>query len=468
MWNAAARFRLIADTFRPAYAAEAMEHARFAPGVARFALAASAALASSAAPAAQAAGPAPTLEQLARGGRFSGAVVIWSSRGPVFARGYGLADPFSGRRFTPETPVDSASLAKPVTAAAVLKLVQAGKLDLDSPVRKYLPEYPYEQGTVRQLLSHSAGLPVEQMVGPLAGKTNAMFLAEMSTRKLPTLFAPGSQFVYCNLCYTTLALLIERVSGKPYLQFVRETAALLASVTIRPARLSQWNGRAIGYRRGDGGKLERADSFENELFYGAANFSISATQLARWGSEWWKPTLAPIRSVATTPATISDRRSGMTLGNWYCAPVGRRCHYLGHHEGFHHMLYWDRDRKISVAMVSNNSLSPELQQRLQRALVAFAERRNAAAQRELTAPLPDRPVDPGTYRLATGETVQIVTRNGRTAVNRGGVTYLAFLIGKGIRYVPGLDLYVSGAEKGGLHWLSLYEDAVAGRVDAKS
>src|SRR5262245_15374751 len=94
------------------------------------------------------------LEQLVRDGRFSGAVVIRDARGVRFAQGYGLADPFSGRRFTPDTPVDSASLSKPVTAAGVLLLANAGKLDLDALVRRYLPGYPHEQTTVRHLLSH--------------------------------------------------------------------------------------------------------------------------------------------------------------------------------------------------------------------------------------------------------------------------------------------------------------------------
>jgi hypothetical protein len=71
-------------------------------------------------------------ERLTREGKFSGAVVIRDADGVRFAQGFGFADPFSERRFTPETPVDSASLAKPVAAAAVLLLVREGKLDLDA------------------------------------------------------------------------------------------------------------------------------------------------------------------------------------------------------------------------------------------------------------------------------------------------------------------------------------------------
>lgn len=403
------------------------------------------------------------LDQLTREGRFSGAVVVRGPEGVRFARGYGLADPFTGRAFTPYTPMDSGSLAKPVTATAVLLLAGDGKLDLDEAVRKYLPEYPYPGTTVRHLLAHSAGIP-ESAIETITGKTNQAFLTEISERRLAPLFTPGSGFSYCNLCYTTLAILIERVSGQHYLDFVRNRAFLPPGVTIRPRRLPDWTGRAIGYRRTAGGKVERADSYEDEAFYGSGNLSVSASQLASWGAEWWKPGLAPIRSAASQPATIAGKASGLTLGNWYCAARGRRCHYLGHHEGFHHMLYWDADRRISVAMVSNNTLAPGLQQRLQRALVAFAEGRSAVARRELASRIPDIPVAPGEYLFPTRERVSVESGPGRLmTVKRGGISYAAFPIGSGIRYIPGLDAYIAGTPDRRLHWLSLYESFVARR-----
>jgi hypothetical protein len=219
-----------------------------------------------------------------------------------------------------------------------------------------------------------------------------------------------------------------------------------------------WRGRAIGYRRKADGKIERFDSWEGERLYGAANFSISAAQLADWGSNWWQSSLRPIRQMATTPARIGRAHSGLTLGNWYCAQDRRRCHYLGHHEGFHHMLYWDADRRISVAMVSNNALAPGLQQRLQRALVAFAQVEPGRARRELENPMVDIPVPLGRYKLGSGETVEIVAQGERRSVRRGDLDYPAYLIGSGIRYVPGLDVYLSGTPNGRLHWLSLHED----------
>jgi CubicO group peptidase (beta-lactamase class C family) len=404
-------------------------------------------------------GQEAALEQLAADGKFSGAVVIRDADGVRLAKGYGWADPFSKRPFTVETPVDSASLAKPVTAAAVLLLAKEGQIDLDRPVRHYLPGYPHEATTVRHLLAHSAGLPTEEQLEPLANKTNEMIMKEIAERRLPPLFKPGTAFNYCNVCYTTLALLIERVTGASYLSVVQARAALPAGVTIRPLRLADWRNRAIGYRSTSDGKIERADSYDSEAFYGTANFSVSASQLAQWGSQWWEsPQLASIRTHAVVPARIEGKPSLLTWGNWYCSPRGEQCHYLGHHEGFHHMLYWDGERRISVAMVSNNTLAPGLQQRLQRALVAFAEGRESEGVVELRSELPDKPVQPGNYLLSNGETVVVSSEDKRVSVSRWGIDYRAYRIGAGIRYAPGLDTYLAGAADGGLHWLNLYED----------
>ena len=393
------------------------------------------------------------LDKLTREGKFSGAVVVHGADGVHFSRGYGWADPFENRAFTPHTPADSASLAKPITAAAVLLLVHEGKLELDAPVQRYLPEYPHSAATIRHLLSHSAGLDLNESPAGLANKSNLELLSGAAT----LLHRPGSAFTYCNLCSITLALLIERVAGMHYLEFVRARLAVPPGVNLRPQRLADWSGRATGYRRKADGEFERFDSWEGELLYGAANFSISAAQLAQWGNEWSQSRLQ-ILDAATSPAWIDRNRSGLTLGNWYCGPTGRQCHYIGHHEGFHHMLYWDADRRISIALLSNNALAPALQQRLQRALVAFYESEPDRANRELATLLADVEAPPGQFQLASGEIVEVVADGEQRSVRRGGVNYPAYPVGSGIRYVPGLDLYLVGTPEGGLHWLTLYED----------
>lgn len=396
------------------------------------------------------------LQQLERQGKFSGAVVVRGAEGVRFERAYGWADPFARRLFTPDTPADSASLAKPITSAAVLLLMRDGKLKLDAPVQRYLPEYPHSSATVRHLLSHSAGLDFSDSVDALANQSNAALLAASGE----PLFSPGSAFSYCNLCSIALAMLIERVSGMHYLEFVKRQLAVPPQVSLRPARLADWSGRAIGYRSKPDGGIERFDSSDGELFYGPANFSISAAQLAEWGSKWWRSPLRRLRQTATRPALIGNAKSGLSLGNWYCAHSQRQCHYLGHHEGFHHMLYWDADRRVSIAMVTNNAIAPAFHHRLQRALVAFAENRPGDARRELQVHLPGFEAPIGVFRMSPRENLVVKKAGTQVSVERRGVSYRAYPTGSATRYVPGLDAYIAGDERGRLHWISLYDEFV--------
>lgn len=407
--------------------------------------------------AAEPAGLHRELQQLARDGKFSGAVVIADSNGIRFARGYGMADPFEKRAFTPDTAVDSGSLAKPVTAAIILRLSRDGAIDLDAPVQRYIGEFPGGETTVRHLLAHSAGVTVRESPEGLAGKTNTDLLQGLRGPDAKTLFPAGTGFSYCNLCSIALAVLAERVTGKHYLTLARELAGLPRGVTLRPQRLSDWKARAIGYRRTDG-KVERFDSWEGEAFYGSANLSISAMQLAKWGAKWWEAPLTAIRPLATQSALIAGKPSGLSSGNWYCAPSREQCHYLGHHEGFHHMLYWDSGRRLAVAMVSNNTLEPALQQRLQRAIVAFANGDARAGRRELQAKYPTGAALPGTYRVG-GRTVELAAPDGPIMrVSFEGLHYDAYPVSPSVRYVPGLDAYLSGGPPGRLNWLTLYDD----------
>ncbi len=87
-------------------------------------------------------------------------------------------------------------------------------------------------------------------------------------------------------------------------------------------------------------------------------------------------------------------------------------------------------------------------------LVSFAERSGADPAQELSKPLPDNPVATGIYKFVTGEAVTVIAKDNGVGVIRGGITYPAVRVGSGIRYVPGLDVYVAGADGGGLQWLS--------------
>lgn len=139
----------------------------------------------------------------------------------VLSKGYGVADIEDGRAVTPRTMFHACSVSKQFAAAAIMRLVEQGKVKLDDPITRFVPELPTPGGTVtlRHLLTHTSGLKgyteVERFE-KLEGRdlTHDEVLAVV--RDEPPLFAPGERFVYCNTGPYLLGMAVERVSGKEY------------------------------------------------------------------------------------------------------------------------------------------------------------------------------------------------------------------------------------------------------------
>jgi CubicO group peptidase (beta-lactamase class C family) len=148
----------------------------------------------------------------------------------LWARGYGHAVLAPARRAGPETVYRVGSVTKLVTAAMLMQLRDAGRLHLDDPITAYLPEFrlrsrfaDHGPPTLRQLVTHTAGLPRE---APLDyGDTNTIppigvLLASLRDTDLS--LAPLTEFKYSNLGVAVLAHALERIAGRPYVEYVAE------------------------------------------------------------------------------------------------------------------------------------------------------------------------------------------------------------------------------------------------------
>jgi CubicO group peptidase (beta-lactamase class C family) len=148
----------------------------------------------------------------------------------VYLKGYGVADP-SGRAVTPQTPFWLASLAKPVTALAVMQLVEAGKVELDAPVQRYLPYFRMadEQAsatiTVRHLLNQTSGISAATGNEKFPSQAMLDWTPEQRVRELSDnalTHSVGTTFQYSNVNYAILALIVETVSGQSFESYVQE------------------------------------------------------------------------------------------------------------------------------------------------------------------------------------------------------------------------------------------------------
>jgi CubicO group peptidase (beta-lactamase class C family) len=144
----------------------------------------------------------------------------------VYSRGFGVADLEHGVPVKPSTAFRTASIAKSLTAAAAMALVEAGRLDLDAPVRTYCPAWPetHPPVTTRQLLGHLGGVRHYTKRGESTGKAHYFTLEDSLDlfKSDPLLHPPGSRYAYSTYGFSVVGCAIEGASGRTYEAFVRE------------------------------------------------------------------------------------------------------------------------------------------------------------------------------------------------------------------------------------------------------
>ncbi|MEV0123709.1 serine hydrolase domain-containing protein [Streptomyces sp. NPDC050703] len=176
------------------------------------------------------------LDELARTHRVPGAQLALDTGTDVLAVHTGTSDVTTGRLFTADTAVPLGSLTKPFTAALVMLLADDGDLDLDEPAAGHLAELAgTPEVTVRQLLSHTGGLPTGPDSDTAAATTAARYLAAVCTAR-DLLFPPGTDFSYSNAGYVAAGRLVETVTGMTWPEAVR--TLLLEPLGARPAFLA--------------------------------------------------------------------------------------------------------------------------------------------------------------------------------------------------------------------------------------
>ena len=300
-----------------------------------------------------------------------GALAVVKNRRLVYARGYGWAD---GEKKIPATATSLfriASVSKPITAVAVLKLVEEDKLSLDARVFDIVqlppvlengrePDARLKQITIRQLLQHTGGWDRNKSFDPMfrprliAEKTNTPppAGAEAVIRYMlgqPLDFDPGTQYAYSNFCYCVLGRVIEHVSGLSYEKFVREQ--VLAPIGIEHMQIGasldgrQAKGEVRYYMANDSfgesvfphtpGKVQRPyGGFHLEAMDAHGGWIASAVDLVRFAAALDNPEESPLlkpesfRSMYAPPPKPVSRRSDGTLDlswygcGWSVRPVG--------------------------------------------------------------------------------------------------------------------------------------------------
>jgi CubicO group peptidase (beta-lactamase class C family) len=296
------------------------------------------------------------------------AVGVGAGGASVLQKAYGMADLEHDVRNTPDTIFEAGSVSKQFTAASVLLLAKEGKLSLDDPVRKYIPELP-DYGPallIRHMLNHTSGLRDWGEVAAIAGwprttrvHTHAHVL-DIVSRQRSLNFIPGSQYSYSNSGYNLAAIIVSRVSGKPFAEFSAERLFKPLGMTHTSWRddfTRIVRNRAIAYSEGGAGEFRMDMPFEN--VHGNGGLLTTVGDLLKWNENFVSPKIgdaAFVREQQKTGRFNDGRPQAYALGLFIGQYRGlREVSHSGATAGYRAYLVRYPDQHVSVAVLCNVS-----------------------------------------------------------------------------------------------------------------
>ena len=287
-------------------------------------------------------------------------VLVLRDGAPVVRRSYGLADLEQHTPASPATNYRLASVTKQFTAAAILLLAEADKLELDDPVRKWLPELPEaaQPVTIRHLLTHTGGLiDYEDFVADDAPQVHDADVLRLLAKPNRTYFPAGSAYRYSNSGYSLLALIVEKASGQRFATFLHDRIfaplGMHATVAFENG-VSTVASRAYGHSAG-GDAWTRTDQSSTSAVLGDGGIYSSIDDLAKWDAALYDNRLLreESRKLAFTPATHTDNPSVDYAFGWRI--TGETLWHSGETRGFRNVIIRYPERKLTVIMLTNRN-----------------------------------------------------------------------------------------------------------------
>lgn len=277
-------------------------------------------------------------------------------------KAYGSADLEWDISNTRDTKFRIGSVTKQFTAASILLLQERGKLDIDQPVRAYLPDSPasWEAITLRQLLQHTSGIPNltdfdDFGTWKYLPTTRDAVIARFSDKPLD--FAPGEKWSYSNSGYLVLTAIIEEVAGEPYGDFVEKNifAPLGMADTGMDVTSAIIPRRAEGYSPAKDG-IANADYVEMGIPQGAGAIYSTTGDLLKWQRGLFGGKILNAESLAAMTAPGVEAMEGSTYAFGLIRTDdedGTLIWHGGGIEGFNAWLGHDPDRDITVVVLAN-------------------------------------------------------------------------------------------------------------------
>lgn len=292
------------------------------------------------------------------GNRFMGTVLVARGEKILLNKGYGYANLEWEVANTPATRFRIGSITKQLTAAAILLLEERGRLSVNDPVSKHLPDAPaaWDKVTIVHLLTHTSGIPSFTSFPDY----QATMALEVTTEKLvsrfrdrPLEFAPGGKMSYSNSGYVLLGYLIEKISGQTYAQFLQDNIFTPVGMTgsgydSNSALIPR---RAAGYSARQGGPAVNAAFLHMSIPHGAGALYSTTEDLHRWNQALFG---GKVLSVASLAKMLTPAKNDYAFGIAVTKVAGRtRYSHNGGINGFNSHLAYYPESGVTVAVLAN-------------------------------------------------------------------------------------------------------------------
>lgn len=308
--------------------------------------------------------------QMARNGIPGVSIALTQGTEVVYLKSYGMAD--AGRTLRPDTPMYIGSTSKSFTALAIMQLVEQGKVELDAPVQRYIPWFTLADQaaartiTVRHLLSHTSGLSDLQYVEIGRVPDNASIEEGVRDLRVARPVDPvGSKFHYFNPGYATLGLIVEKVSGIPYAEYIQQNILRPLGMTQTHFDLesAQRAGLAHGHSLMFGFPVQRHQAFRRYALPDGFIISTSSDlahyliALNNGGVYQGQRLLSPagMRSLFTAYPPAPFYAKGWMLGQHQGLKL---IHHGGANEYFKHEFLMLPERGLGLSMLVNQGYLP--------------------------------------------------------------------------------------------------------------
>ncbi len=289
-------------------------------------------------------------------GLFNGTILVSDHGNVIYDKAWGYADFAAQREMKTESTFYLASVSKQFTCMAIMILQEQGKLSYDDPLSKYFSDFPdyADQATLRHMMHHTSGIPDHYSLGLNNPGLKNKDVYDLLVQQDTLLFEPGAQYSYSNGAYTLLSMIVAKVSGQSFAQFMKanifEPLGMTNTLVFDETNPTVTN-RVVGHTA-----FGNTDDYQ--LFTtGAGGMFTTTGDLYKWDRALYTEKLVKQSTLAEAfePTILNDGEVVNYGFGWNIQSdsLGKRVFHTGGMAGFRTFLYRDMINNSTVIMLTN-------------------------------------------------------------------------------------------------------------------